>query len=163
MVAPELLHHYPFFSTLTIPQLKAVAEISKEDYFERGTILFQENDRAHWLYLLLKGSVDLFFAVDRGIFPVEHKEMHFDTVRPGEIFGISALIEPFIYTSSARAANPGEAVKIDALKLLNIFREDELLAFQVMEQVAKATIERLNAARLQMAAVWMEAHEARER
>ncbi len=156
MVAPELLHHYPLFNTLSIPQLKIAAEISKEEYFQRGTELFQENDQAEYLFLLLKGSIELFFTVDSGIYPVNHEEMHFDTVRPGEIFGISALIEPYIYTASARATNSGETIKIDVSRLLSYYQEDDLFSYQIMHQVAKATIDRLSDTRLQLAATWVE-------
>lgn len=158
MFAPELLHHYPLFSTLTITQLKAVAEISKEDSYPSGAVIFQENDQAAWIYMLLTGRIDLFFAFDIGFYPVEHKEMLFDTVRPGEIFGISALIEPYIFTSSARATNSSEVIKINAAKLLAICEKDERLAFKFMHQVAKVTIERLNATRLQLATAWFVTH-----
>jgi CRP-like cAMP-binding protein len=154
MITPELLHHYPFFGFLTTAQIKAMARIAKEESVESGTIIFREQEHADWLCILLKGNVDLFFTIEVEYHPELRKELLFGTINPGEIFGISALIEPHILTSSARASKPSQVIKIEAPGLLALCNQDERLAYGLVSQVAKTTMQRLNATRLQLATAW---------
>ncbi len=154
MVATDLLPRYPFFSFLKPEQRKKLAAISVEDSYESGSFIFREGEQAEWLYILMKGSVDLLYLVDLLTYPSKTRELVFGSIQPGEIFGISALIEPHILTSTARAAKNCQVIKIDAKKLLSLCEQDEKLAYALYNQVAKAAIARLNAARLQLAAAW---------
>ncbi|MGE5225114.1 MAG: Crp/Fnr family transcriptional regulator [Omnitrophica WOR_2 bacterium] len=161
MVAPELFHHYPFFSFLKTAQLQALAGISREESYPAGTIVFREKEPAGWLYILVKGSIDLFYTVEVEYHPEQRKELFFGVINPGDFFGISALIEPHVLTSSARAAKASHVIKIDAAKLQALCDADEKLAYGLITQVAKATIERLNATRLQLATAWSTLQPAR--
>jgi CRP-like cAMP-binding protein len=154
MITPDLLRHYTFFEFLKSNQLKAVAKIAREESFESGDIIFRENDHADWLYILVKGSVDLFFTIEVEYHPELRKELLFGTINPGELFGISALIEPHILTSSARTSKPCQVIEIEAASLLELCNKDERLAYGLVRQVAKSCMERINATRLQLAAAW---------
>ncbi len=154
MLAPELLIHYTFFDFLTLDRLKAIAEISKQETYASGTVIFREKERAYGLYILVNGSVDLFFTVEVEYHPELHKELLFGVITPGDFFGISAVIAPYILTSSARASALSQVIKIDSAKLRALCDQDEQLAYGLMHQVAKATIERLNATRIQLAVAW---------
>lgn len=159
MVAPELFHHYPFFSFLKPAQLKMIAGISKEETYPSGTVIFREKEPAEWLYILVKGSVDLYFTVEVEYHPEQRKELLFGVINPVEFFGISALIEPHLLTASARSAKDCHVIKINAASLLELCNQDDQLAYGLMKQIAKATIERLNATRLQLAIAWSTAQE----
>ena len=153
MIALESLLRYPFFDFLAYP-MKAIAQISEEETYPPDTIIFRENERAQGLYILVSGSVNLFFTIDVEYHPDWHKELLFSTINPGELFGISALIEPHILTSSARTTKVSQVIKIDAVKLLALCDQDEQLAYGLSHQVAKATIERLKATRIQLVSAW---------
>jgi len=154
MIATKMLHPVTFFEFLTTPQLRAIAGISNEVSYESGDYVFRENEYAKELCVLVQGSIDLFFTVDVEYHPELHKELLFSEIGPGEMFGVSALIEPHILTSSARASRPSQVIKIDRLGLQALCDHDERFANGLMHQVAKTTLERLNATRLQLAAVW---------
>ncbi len=62
MISPEILRRYPFFSFLTDAQRKALAMIAEEAACEAGAVIFEEGDPASDLYLLLDGSIDLYFT-----------------------------------------------------------------------------------------------------
>ena len=151
MVTPELLYQYPFFKFLNKTQLKAVARIAKENVFESGAVIFKEGTHADWLYILAKGSIDLFFTVEIPSRPELNKELLFGTINPGAIFGISALVEPYLLTSSARASRTSQVIMIEAAGLLALCNKDEKLAYEFIRQVAMAMMERTNATRLQLA------------
>ena len=61
-----------------------MAQISKEENFDSGQTIFHEGKRAEWLYILAKGSVDLFFIVEVPSRPELNKELLFGTISPGE-------------------------------------------------------------------------------
>jgi CRP/FNR family transcriptional regulator, cyclic AMP receptor protein len=151
MVNPEIFPHYAFFENLSSKQLKAITKFAREVLFESGSMVFNEGENADGLYILLKGSIDLFFTVDVASRPEVRKELHFGVIHPGELFGISALVEPFTLTSSARATKPSVVIKFDGKELLDLCHKDDKLAYTLIQQVARTSMERLNAARLQLA------------
>jgi CRP-like cAMP-binding protein len=134
--------------------LKTVTKIAKEEAYDSGAIIFHENDHADKLYILETGKIELFFKVEVEYHPELYKELQFSIVNPGELFGISALIEPHLLTSTARAAKPSQVIAIDASKLLNQCDRDEKLAYGLTFQIAKTSMERLKATRLQLANAW---------
>ncbi len=154
MIQPELLSKYPFFGFLKPAQLKKIAKIAEEVSYERGEILFHENDKADAIHILLKGSVELLFVVEVEYRPELRKDLRFRVIYPGELFGISAFIEPYILTSTARAVESSLVLKIEAVPILEMCQEDDKLAYALIQQVARAAMDRLNATRLQLAAVW---------
>ncbi|MCI0519107.1 MAG: cyclic nucleotide-binding domain-containing protein [Chloroflexi bacterium] len=154
MIAPAVLRHFPFFSFLSPAQLRAVADLAKEETLDAGVTIFNEGQHADYLYILVKGSVDLFFTAEVKYRPELTKELHFGVIEPGKLFGISALVEPYVLTSSARTSRPSQVIKIEAAGLINLCQSEEKLAYGLIRQVAASSMERLNATRLQLAAAW---------
>ncbi|HEX6303490.1 MAG TPA: cyclic nucleotide-binding domain-containing protein [Anaerolineales bacterium] len=152
MVTPDLLRYYPLFSIFNPEQLKNIAQIAEEATFGRGVIIFQEGGPAEAVFILLRGSVELYFTVEVEYKPELRKELFFDVIKPGEVFGISALIQPNGLTATARVAHPSRVVRIDAGALLALCEQDDEAAFQLMHRVAQAAMERLRATRLQLGA-----------
>lgn len=154
MVPIESIERYPFFSFLKPEKLKDIAAISILETLEKGAVIFREKQPAAWLYILVDGHIELFYTVEVEYHPELSKELHFGEVVPGEIFGISALVEPYILTSTARATVTSQVIKISADRLRACCNEDDQLAYGFMKQVAKATIKRLNATLVQLATIW---------
>lgn len=152
MIKPELLRIHPVFSSLTQKQLKTVAEISEEETYETGEMVFTEGSLADALCLLLTGSIDMFFTIDIEQQPKFHKEFTFGTINPADLFEISALIPPHILTSSGRATKPCRIVRIDGEILRQLCARDEKLAYKLVYQVSKLAIQRLNNTRVHLAA-----------
>jgi CRP/FNR family transcriptional regulator, cyclic AMP receptor protein len=152
MISPELLRRYPFFGLLTDAQLKAIAMIAQEVNIPNGSQIFKEEDSADTLYLLLQGSVDLYYTVDTEGMLDFSKEFLVGEVNPGEAFGISALMEPYLFTATAKADQDLRLISIDAIALRALLEEDSKMSCVIMYQVAKAYAERLRSTRIQLAA-----------
>jgi CRP-like cAMP-binding protein len=152
MISPEYLKQYRIFSVLNPDQLKHIAELAEEVSHESGDILFYEGDKADALYVLVEGLIELYYSVDVEYHPELHKELKFREIHPGELFSISAMIEPYELTASARAVEPSRMIKIHAAQLLEWCEEDFDLANALMRQVASAAITRLQATREQLGA-----------
>jgi CRP-like cAMP-binding protein len=152
MISPEILRRYPFFGHLEPGQLKAIAMIAEEMGFQKNDFLLEEGQPANSLFLLVDGNIDLIFISKDEFHPEHSKVFNVGEINPGEVFGISALIEPYIYSSTAQATSVGKCLKIDAVALRALFELDQRLGCTLTRQVAKAAMERLAATRVQLAA-----------
>ena len=154
MISTDLLKHYAFFSVFSQEQLEAIAQIAEDETYPPGSLLFLEKQPAEALYMLLKGSIELFYTVEVEYRPELRKELVFTVIKPGELLGISTLIEPHVFTSSARVISPSRVIRINAVKLLEWCEKDYQLSYALVNQVAQAAIERLCATRKQLATAW---------
>jgi len=151
MISPELLRRYPFFGTLSDAELKLIAMITNEAGFPQGAILFQEGQPADMLYFLVEGSVALYYIVEEPYHPDTRKEFMVGEINPGEVFAISSLIDPFLYTSTARMDKPSRVLQIHSGDLRNLLATNCTLGYKVMCQIAQAAINRLGVARILLA------------
>jgi len=150
MISPEMLRRYPFFNFMNDSELKAVAMIAEEVVFEKGAIIFNAKEPAVMLYFLEDGSATNFYVVENG--GTTHKELYIGDINPGELFGISALIEPYVYTATMRADKKCRVIKIAAAALRAVCEVDTNLAYAFMQATAKTVMQRLEDTRVQLAA-----------
>jgi CRP/FNR family cyclic AMP-dependent transcriptional regulator len=156
MVSPELLRRYPFFGELSAAQLKAVAMISEEITFNKEAIVFEEGHSGDSIYLLMDGEIDLFYRSEKENQNKTRKELLAAVIDSGEIFAISGVIEPYIYTATARAVKNCRVLKIDSVALRGLMAKKCEMGYVIMRQIAKAAMERLEYTRVQLAAAWAE-------
>jgi len=149
MISPELLRRYPFFAMLNEEQLKAIAMIAEEKTYPKDTILVKENSDANKLTLLLEGDVDLIYS-GGGEGAIVNALV--GSIAPGEMLGVSSLIEPYKYISSAKATMPVKVVEIDGSSIRALMTLDKQLGFALMSQVAAAVLERLKYTQVELAA-----------
>ena len=154
MISPELLRRFPFFAPFSENQLKEIALISAQDSAEKNTILFEQDQPANTLFLLIEGCVELYFTSGDETLPRKKKEFPVGEINPGEIFGISALVEPCILSAAARLCKPGSFVRIDAIELRKLLDADHNMGYAAMQQVTKVLYERIEYTRVQLAAAW---------
>jgi CRP-like cAMP-binding protein len=86
---------------------RVIEEISREAtevVFEADTLIFKIDDAASIIYELVEGTVDIMV--------LEQEHVQYSVTRAGEIFGWSAMIEPYVYTGTARAATAVKAIAI---------------------------------------------------
>ncbi len=146
MISPEVLRRFPFFAGLTDEELKSVAVISDEERYEANTFIARQREQAKKLYLLLQGSVDVMIDTDQE--GLEHETV--STLTVGDVFGWSALVEPYTLTSSLFAATPVTMVAMDGAGLRALFELDCHLGYIVMKKAAQVISNRLKDTRVQM-------------
>ena len=154
MVSPELLRRYTFFAGLDNSQLKTIAMLAEEIEYEEGATVFKEGEHAHNIYLLIDGAVDLFFTSEEEYHPKTSKQFAVGDINVGEVFGISAFIEPFITNAEARVARDSRILQIDATALRALFPDQPDMAFHLMTAIARTIRERMTGLRAQLAAAW---------
>jgi CRP-like cAMP-binding protein len=148
---PEILRAFPFFVGLSEAELKSLSIIAHKVSFQRGDLIFREDDPARALFALIDGWVDIVINTDAQ--GKQHELV--TTLSPGEIFGWSALVDPYTYTGSAICASPVEAIDFNGADLLGLFELDPRLCCVIMRKVCQATADRLRATRLQMVSLFL--------
>ena len=152
MISPEIIRRYPFFSFMTPDQQREVAMITNEVNLVDGETLFNIGDRAEALFLLVNGAIDLHYVVVDEHEPDLRKDFMVGSINPGEVLGISALIQPHEMTASAIAIQDCQLLRINAVELRRLSEQDQSLALGLQQKVAKVTMERLQSTRVQLAA-----------
>ncbi len=75
-------------------------------------------------------------------------------INPGEVFSISALIEPHVLTSTARSSGKGRVIRLGVKDLKAAFAKDAKLECMMVRCVAEAAMNRLSSTRVQLAAAY---------
>ena len=91
----SLLAGHSFFKSLSDAQLAELADLTHEREFSRGQIIFQKGDAGDGLMAVLAGRVKISTV------SVEGKEVVFNIINPGEIFGEIALLDGGVRTADA--------------------------------------------------------------
>ena len=102
-VAEMVKRHHPdtpvIFGGFSAAELKELAMTGREQALAAGEMLFTEGARADQFYFLAEGEMETLLKTDE-------EDISLSSIPPGEPVGWSALIEPHIYTASARATRP---------------------------------------------------------
>lgn len=137
MIKIDDLKRFGIFSALNDNELENIAEIAKQEAYEKGRRIFQENSIARNLYLVSSGMVEIRM---RG---AEGKEMAVDAVEPGEVFGWSAVTEPHAFTAAASALEDSDVVVVNGNVLRDLFKKNNHIGFKVMMKVSSVISQRL--------------------
>ena len=134
-----------FFKDFTEDELKSVQVICKEDRYKAGDIIFNEVTPARYLYILKSGKVSLDIKV------ASDKYISILTISNfAEPLGWSALVEPFRFSATARCVEDATIILVDAMKLLELFKNDYRMGFLVMRRIASLISARIRDTRLQL-------------
>jgi CRP-like cAMP-binding protein len=152
MIALEHLRNLPFFDFMDEKQLNAVATIAREQQFNPGENICEAHTPSDALYFLSEGSLLYYMVVRSPYQPDYRKEYFIGVVNPGEIFGISALIEPHLHTATLRAEKNSSVIRINGPALRALCDLNTDLALGLMKAVAKTAMNRLEMTRVQLVA-----------
>ena len=101
---------------------------------------------------MVDGCVELFYVAVDEIHKDLRKELFVSEVNPGEVFGISALLEPFVYQGTVRTRSPSRVLRVDAAGLRALSEVDPEIDATLMRQMAQAALMRLHDTRILLAA-----------
>ncbi len=148
MISPEILRRYPYFAGIDEASLREIAMTAEEKpSIPAGTRVFSEGEPVKHLGLIVRGEVNIQYLLGTG-------EMRtVDTLVAGDLLGFSALIEPHKYTSFGTTTQQTDLVLFDASKLRDLCNRAPQLGYRLALHIAKLLADRLEGARVQLAAV----------
>lgn len=147
MIAISILKEFSFFKGFSNDQLVKLESLAKEETYPTGAQIYANGDPARCLYLMQEGKVALF--MDNYMGPGKPPmQVTVDMITKGESMGWSAVVEPFIYTLSARCLENTKLIAFDSLKLRETMEDDYALGFKIMQSTAKVISSRLTHTRI---------------
>jgi CRP-like cAMP-binding protein len=150
MISPELLRRHTFFGGFSPDALKELAMAGIEQTLAAGERLFDEGGRADHFYFLAEGEMETLLKTDE-------EDICISSIPPGDPVGWSALIEPHIYTASARATRPSKVIAFPR-PLLAALLEDDRLAAVLMKKLADLISRRLRDTQVQLLSLTARQH-----
>jgi CRP-like cAMP-binding protein len=147
MIGISVLKEFAFLKDFNDDQLKKLASLAREETYQAGTHLYSSGDTARCLYLFQEGKVALLMDnyMGHGKPPMQ---VTVDIITKGESMGWSAVVEPFIYTLSARCIEDATLIAFDSFKLREMMDEDCALGFKILQSTAKVISMRLTHTRI---------------
>ena len=152
MISPAILRRFPFFGFMSEEQLKAVAMIANELTLEKNEVIVEAGKPAENFFYLIEGDIAYYSVATSEHDPYYKREYFITDINPGEVFGISALIEPHVYTATLKADKVSRVIKFDAPALRTMCEVDLKLSCELHRDVAKAAMERLKYTQIELAA-----------
>jgi len=130
------------FQSLSSSKIDRIAEITLEKQIQKGEWLFHKGEAAKRIYLVKEGAVELVIKVEEKI------EIPICIIRPENgCLGIGALVEPYVYSLSARGFVDSILLAINQKDLKNLMDNDPQLSQIIMTNLAQKLLERLKQTR----------------
>jgi len=131
-----ILKEIELFEGVDFEVLNEIAGICSEDSYSKDTVLFEKDEQAKCLYILLEGTVSL--AIKNG------GSITYNLSEPGDVFGWSSILENGKYTASGICATDLKVVIIEKDKLNRIFQNRPEVGFKVLQRLAGVISRRLS-------------------
>ena len=129
------------FSLLTSKQIEQITKSAEVKDFEENQIIYNHQEVARDLYILLEGEVSLRVPSKKDLsfdnFSIEVESI----TNHGQLFGTNLLFGLNKYMTRARVKKPSKILVIHAEKFLQIIRENRS-EFAIMSYLAKVYFER---------------------
>ena len=106
------LKQVPFFAGMTVDQLRTLAGIAEEQYYDEGEKVFAEGDPGEAMYVVVRGRIGIERHPKRG------RVQRLETLKARQYFGERSIFDG--------APHENRAVALDQVHLLTI-RRDPLL------------------------------------
>ncbi len=124
------------FKGIDFEIMSKIANICSEESYSKGIVMFRNDQRAEYLYILIKGTVYLEVR-DGG-------RITYSINEPGEIFGWSSMFESGRYTASSICATNLKVVKINKDKLNKILNEHPNAGIRILRRLGSVSSKRLS-------------------
>lgn len=134
----SILRQVDIFYGISEDLLKKIAAVCKEEIYQRGDIIVQENTPSNELYVITEGVVEI--VIDPSLLgpgPSDAEPAIIANLWPGQTFGEVGLVDRGMRSASARAASD-EAV-LQAIRredLVRLCEDDYHFGYLLMRNIA---------------------------
>jgi CRP-like cAMP-binding protein len=129
MISKEDLKKIVILKSLTDDMLEKLIPIANTSSFNKGEIIFKEGDLADKFYILKRGKVLLEKRISDKI------TVSVDSIKPGYLFGWSAILDEGSYTTDAVCAEECEAFNFSRENILDLIDKDHSLGYKLTKQI----------------------------
>lgn len=131
------LAQLPLFKGMSRAQLELLQPLFVPYECYEGTVLFEQNEPAEFLYLILTGEMVIQYK------PEDGPALTVARVRPGGLVGWSALIGRRFYTSAVICTADATMLRVNGADLQKLCEQELETGVLVLERLADVIAERL--------------------
>jgi CRP/FNR family cyclic AMP-dependent transcriptional regulator len=146
MVSPETLRRMDLFAGLEDSMLKAIAMAGEKMEVKKGHWFFREGDHAKQVYIIQKGAVEIKVSLG----PQDIHQIGVSSLKEGDLFGWSALVDPYKYQLGAVTSSNCQLIVFDGVRLCEIFTHHPTVGYILMSRITKIIGSRLINLRVQL-------------
>jgi len=126
------LKRMPLFSSFTEADMELLTPLFENYTCQAGSIVLQQGTPADYLYFVINGSVEISYK------PYDGTSITVSHVEKGGLFGWSSVVGSDKYTSTARAIEELEAMRIRGRDLRTFCTKHPDLGREILEKLAGA-------------------------
>jgi CRP-like cAMP-binding protein len=145
----EVVHvNFPpcyLFQDLNDGRVNQILSMCQEIKVKKGQSIFTEGEEASALYIVKKGTVELMTKIE-DVFDLPIAILR----SPGDCFGTSALIPPYVYSLSARCVEEGGLLLLQQSDFRRLTEKDHEMGCIFMRNLAHHYLERLKQTRQEL-------------
>ena len=137
MIEDKILKGHDLFGSLTPDEIHKMSGFAYEKEFRDGESIFEYNQSCAHFFMLKSGNVYL-------LLPANPKEFSFaiSKIEPGELFGLSPLLNADRYTSQGKCYSNTKVLAIEAKPFLELIRSNNHAGLNIINRVAQIYYER---------------------
>jgi len=140
-----IISEIELFRGIDYEVMNKIASICSEESYSKGIVLFNNDDKAEALYIIMEGTVHL--EVKNG------GTITYSMNEPGDVFGWSSMFESGRYTAAGICATDLKTVKIEKIKINKIFSKHPDAGIKVLRRLGSVFSKRLSNAYLDLLSV----------
>ncbi|NOY05984.1 MAG: cyclic nucleotide-binding domain-containing protein [Chlorobi bacterium] len=140
----DLLQQTRLFRECTRHELEDIARYCQEVRYREGQRIFEAEQPAENIFIVKSGIIDLTMKV---VHYTVSQDFTIDRKSPGDMFGWSALTEPYHYTLSAVSMIDSEVLKINRIIIKRLCEQNIFFGYMLMKNIATIIGERFALAR----------------
>ncbi len=131
----QTLSQVELFHTLKPDELRKLAQRLTVAPFTTGEPMTRQGAQAHWLYVITRGSGEVFIAADGGL------RKTVSTLHAGDFFGEMGMMTGTVRTATVLALEPTECYRLDKEAFQDILLARPEIAEAVSHVIARRTVE----------------------
>jgi ATP/ADP translocase/HEAT repeat protein len=131
---PEKILHLRtihIFEGLSVSEMAAIASVTEEVAYPKGTVIIKEGERGETMYMIIEGAVSVIKESQGGA------EIVLDRIRAGDYFGEMALFEDLLRSATIRTEEATRVLVLDKQEFTEIVREYPLIALQICKVLSQ--------------------------
>jgi len=136
----DKLRRFEIFQGLMTREMKSILEVSTFLSFVGGDSILNQSDLSMDLFIVISGrlSVNMGYSSSK-----EKRHQKIAELKSGDIFGEISFLEGKRRSASISAIEPGQVLKMDGLKLHEIFEINQHMGYVMMQNIALVLARRL--------------------
>ena len=143
----DVLRKCDMFRALDDKQLREVEKMCSAEEFEAGVIVYKQGSKEERLYVIEHGVVGIILEVG----PLAQRQVQ--AVTDYEVFGWSAMLDPYICTATVKALEQTKVLAFDGQELSSLCISKPEIGCRISRGIARVVAMRLCQAYAQLLGV----------